>query len=305
MRSLRTSWIVIVTRRRVLRMSLFSLVGGVGVLTLVGVFLASGVLVRWNDDYRARLRDLVWLRSQSADKQQLVQDQHYALSSLVAELAQLRESALRLQSLKDEVRGLGRLEGEHDVSVQLVRARPLETPADDSAVVMLGYAYEDLDLLRSVTEETNDTLALLVALLEDERGLRPDIPTLWPVSASKSISSSFGRRRSPWTKRIQHHAGIDIRGPFGTPILAAASGRVTYSGRDPGYGNLVVINHGTGIYTWYGHLARRGTKKGSMVTQGEQIGTLGSTGRATGPHLHFEVRVNGRPVNPEKYFVIN
>ena len=80
---------------------------------------------------------------------------------------------------------------------------------------------------------------------------------------------------------------------------------MTYAGRDPGYGNLVVINHGSGIYTWYGHLARLQTRKGETVEQGDRVGTLGSTGHATGPHLHFEVRVNGRPVNPEKYFVIN
>lgn len=305
MRSLRTSWIVVVTRRRVLRMPLSHLVASVFLLGLLGGGIATGMFLDWRDDYQARLRDLSWLRRQSAESKQLVRDQHDALSALVAELAQLRDQALKLRALKDEVRALGRLEGEHDASVMAVRGRPLETPAADSASVMLGYAYEDLDLLRSVTEATGDTLSLLIALLEDERGIRPDIPSLWPVSVSKSISSPFGQRRSPWTKRVQQHAGIDIRGPYGTSIRAAASGRVTYAGRDPGYGNLVVVNHGSGIYTWYGHLARLETTKGALVAQGEQIGTLGSTGRATGPHLHFEVRVNGRPVNPEKYFVIN
>ena len=305
MRSLRTSWIVVVTRRRVLRMPLSYLVAGVFVLGLAGCGVTTTAALRWHGDYQARLRDLSWVRRQSLEKQQLVHDQHRALSVVVAELAQLRDEATQLQALKDQVRALGRLEGEHDASVQPVRARAPETPVENSAAVMLGYAYEDLELLRSVTEETKDTLSLLVALLEDERGIRPDIPSLWPVSTSKAISSPFGRRQSPWTQRVQHHAGIDIRGPYGTPIQAAASGHVTYAGRDPGYGNLVVINHGSGIYTWYGHLARLQTRKGEAVGQGERIGTLGSTGHATGPHLHFEVRVNGRPVNPEKYFVIN
>jgi murein DD-endopeptidase MepM/ murein hydrolase activator NlpD len=271
----------------------------------VGTFLATGTVMQWQDQYRARERDVSWLRRQSVHTQKLVQDQHHALSVLVAELAHLRDQALKLQGLKDEVRALGRLEGEHDASVQVMRTKALETPVDNSAATMLGYAYEDLDLLRNVTEETKDTLSLLVALLEDERGIRPDIPSLWPVSVSKSVSSPFGRRESPWRNGLQNHAGIDIRGPYGAPIRAAASGRVTYAGRDPGYGNLVVINHGGGIYTWYGHLARLQTEKGATVEQGAKIGTLGSTGRATGPHLHFEVRVNGRPVNPEKYFVIN
>jgi murein DD-endopeptidase MepM/ murein hydrolase activator NlpD len=306
MRGLRTSWIVVVTRRRVLRMPLSYLLGGVALASSLVSVLATGVFVEWRDEYYARLRDMSWLRQESAEKQQLVQDQHHALSVVVSELAQLRVDVMQLKSLKDEVRALGRLEGEHDASVQLVRTESHETPIDDSAAVMLGYAYEDLDLLRTVTEETKDTLSLLVALLEDERGIRPDIPSLWPVSATKSVSSPFGRRRSPWSsKRVQHHAGIDIRGPYGSPIVAAAAGRVTYSGRDPGYGNLVVINHGGGIYTWYGHLSRLHADKGAVVEQGAKIGLLGSTGRSTGPHLHFEVRVNGRPVNPERYFVVN
>jgi murein DD-endopeptidase MepM/ murein hydrolase activator NlpD len=304
MRSLRTSWIVVVTRRRVLRMPLSRLVLYLTPMVLVGALGITAATVQWRDSYRAQLQDLSWVRQQLAENRALVQEQHHALSAVVGELAHLREEALTLQSLKDEVRALGRLEGEHDISVQLARLRPLETPLRDSATVMLGYAYEDLDLLRSVAQETGDTLSLLVALLEDRSGIRPDIPSMWPVSGGvRAISSSFGRRRSPVTRRIQQHRGLDIRGRYGTPIRAAATGRVTYAGRDPGYGKLVVINHGSGIYTWYGHLSRMHVRKGQAVERGGRIGALGSTGRATGPHLHFEVRVNGMPVNPERYLI--
>jgi murein DD-endopeptidase MepM/ murein hydrolase activator NlpD len=303
MRNLRTSWVVVVTRGRVVKMPLSRVLFCILGLVLAGMFAGGNTVARWRDDYRARLQDLAWLRQHSAAKTDLVREQHRALSAVVAELAELREEAMRLQSMKDQVRTLGHLEGEHDLSLQLARTTPLETPADSSATVMLGYAYEDLDLLRNVTRETNDTLALLIALLEDRTGIRPDIPTLWPVSGKRSISSGFGQRRSPWSRRVQHHRGVDIRGPFGEDILAAASGRVTYASRDPGYGNLVVINHGSGIYTWYGHLSRINVEKGAQVKRGQGIGKLGSTGRATGPHLHFEVRVNGVPVDPERYFV--
>jgi murein DD-endopeptidase MepM/ murein hydrolase activator NlpD len=303
MHNLRTSWVVVVTRQRVIKMPLSRVLLSVVVLVVAGMLASGSTVVQWRDDLRAQVQDLAWLRQHSAAKTDLVREQHHALSAVVAELAQLREEAQRLQSLKDEVRTLGHLEGEHDVSVQLARSTALETPIDSSAAVMLGYAYEDIDLLRRVTRETNDTLALLIALLEDRTGIRPDIPTLWPVSGTRSISSEFGQRRSPWTRRIQHHRGVDIRGPYGEPILAAASGRVTYASRDPGYGNLVVINHGSGIYTWYGHLARISVEKGAQVKRGQRLGKLGSTGRATGPHLHFEVRVNGIPVDPQRYLV--
>jgi murein DD-endopeptidase MepM/ murein hydrolase activator NlpD len=303
MSSLRTSWLVIVTRHRVIRMPLSRLVGCVGVILLAGALVGAGSILRWREDYRGWLQDLAWLRQGSAAKLELVQEQHRALSALVGELSQLREESLELQSLRDQVRVLGHLEGEHDVSKEVVRSRPLETPVRGSATVMLGYAYEDIDVLRNVTRETTDTLSLLVALLEDQTGIRPDIPSVWPVVGKRSISSPFGWRRSPLSHGNGYHRGIDIRGPYGKPIVAAADGRVTYAGRDPGYGNLVVLNHGSGIYTWYGHLSRIHVRKGAEVARGERIGALGSTGQATGPHLHFEVRVNGVPVNPERYFV--
>ncbi len=303
MSNLRTSWVVIVTRRRVIRMSLSRLVGCVGVILLAGAFAGAGSILRWREDYRGWIQDLARLRQGSAAKRELVQEQHRALSALVAELSQLRDESLELQSLRDQVRVLGHLEGEHDVSKEVVRVRPLETPVRGSATVMLGYAYEDLDLLRNVTRETSDTLSLLVALLEDQTGIRPDIPSLWPVVGKRSISSSFGWRRSPLSLGNSYHRGIDIQGPYGKPIVAAANGRVTYAGRDPGYGNLVVVNHGSGIYTWYGHLSRIHVRKGVEVERGERIGALGSTGQTTGAHLHFEVRVNGVPVDPEQYFV--
>lgn len=303
MSSLRTSWVVVVTRRRVIRLPLSRLVVCAAVVLIAGVVASVGSVLRWRDDYRGQVHDVAWLREDVEKKGKLIREQHHALSSVVAELAQLRRESLTLQSLRDQVRVLGHLEGEHDVSVEVARGQPRESSREDSAAVMLGYAYDDIDGLRSVTRETSDTLSLLVALLEDQNGIRPDIPSMFPLTGKRSISSAFGWRRSPWTKRKQYHRGLDIRGPYGKPIVAAANGRVTYAGRDPGYGNLVVINHGSGIYTWYGHLSRIHVRKGTEVERGQKVGALGSTGRATGPHLHFEVRVNGVPVDPERYFV--
>lgn len=112
------------------------------------------------------------------------------------------------------------------------------------------------------------------------------------------ISSEFGNRFHPIDKKTKFHGGIDIAAPRGTPINAAADGIVKFSGRKGGYGNMVIIEHADGRITRYAHADKLLVKKGDKVSMGDQIATVGSTGKATGPHLHFEVRVNGKPVNP-------
>lgn len=115
------------------------------------------------------------------------------------------------------------------------------------------------------------------------------------------MSSGFGYRRDPFNGRSAMHAGLDFRGPIGTPILAAAPGKVVFVGQRSGYGNVVEVDHGQGILTRYAHLSGFTTKVGSKVAAGEQIAKMGSTGRSTGSHLHFEVRLNGVPVNPRRF----
>ncbi len=111
-------------------------------------------------------------------------------------------------------------------------------------------------------------------------------------------SSGFGWRDDPLNDRRKFHKGTDFRAPRGTPVYAAGGGTVIFTGRMGGYGNVVFIDHGGGVITRYAHLRRIGTKRDAQVVAGAQIGEVGSTGRATGPHLHFEVRLDGRAVNP-------
>ncbi len=115
----------------------------------------------------------------------------------------------------------------------------------------------------------------------------------WPVRGR--LTSGFGRR---WGRL---HAGLDLAAPKGTPIHAAKAGTVVFAGRMSGYGNVVIMDHGGGLSTLYGHQSRLGSRRGQRVSQGQTIGYVGSTGRSTGNHLHFETRVNGRPQNPRNY----
>lgn len=122
---------------------------------------------------------------------------------------------------------------------------------------------------------------------------------IWPVSGS--ITSSFGWRIHPITGKRTFHSGIDIGAAYGTPIKAADGGRVIYATWVDGYGNTIAIDHGKGISTLYAHQSSMAVGYGATVTRGQVIGYVGSTGFSTGPHLHFEVRVNGSPVNPLSY----
>ncbi|MDP9423995.1 MAG: M23 family metallopeptidase [Pseudomonadota bacterium] len=135
-----------------------------------------------------------------------------------------------------------------------------------------------------------------------QRGLQ-NIPQVVPA-ASTHISSGFGYRNDPFAGIPAFHAGLDFKGPTGAPIYAAARGKVVSVGRRAGYGNCVDIDHGNGLRTRYAHMSAFRTRVGQSVAAGQVIGAVGSTGRSTGPHLHFEVRLHGRPVNPRPFLEV-
>jgi len=130
------------------------------------------------------------------------------------------------------------------------------------------------------------------------------IPTSMPAAVGL-MSSGFGYRADPFTGAGAMHAGLDFKGPIGTPILAAADGRVTFAGWQGGYGNTIEITHANGLVTRYAHLSGFTVPFGREVKRGVQIGRMGSTGRSTGSHLHFEVRINGAAINPKKFLEAN
>jgi murein DD-endopeptidase MepM/ murein hydrolase activator NlpD len=126
------------------------------------------------------------------------------------------------------------------------------------------------------------------------------VPSIWPVMGI--LRSGVGVRSNPFGgSSLEYHKGQDISAPSGTPVVAAADGSVVIAGWLRGYGQVVYIDHGNGISTRYGHLSRIDVSVGQTIKQGERLGLVGSTGRSTGPHLHYEVRVNGQPTSPIKY----
>lgn len=141
----------------------------------------------------------------------------------------------------------------------------------------------------------------LLRALRDNKGIAASMPSIWPINGF--ITSSFGGRKSPFGGGNQFHKGLDISGRPGTPIIAPGEGTVTLAAPDGAYGNSVEIDHGGGIVTKYAHMQRSIVKPGQWIRKGEVLGFVGMTGRATGPHLHYEVRLNGVPVNPMRYIL--
>lgn len=136
--------------------------------------------------------------------------------------------------------------------------------------------------------------------VEEYKALMAILPTYWPTDSTR-VTSDYGEREDPFTGRLTKHAGMDIGGSIGDPIYAAANGKVIETGRTSARGNYVTISHPSGLKTNYMHLSKILTKVGATVKQGEIIAELGSTGRSTGPHLHFEVVKNGSTVYPANY----
>jgi murein DD-endopeptidase MepM/ murein hydrolase activator NlpD len=127
------------------------------------------------------------------------------------------------------------------------------------------------------------------------------VPVRKPLVGELSISSGFGVRQDPFLGRPAMHTGLDLRGDTGEKVYATAAGKVTTAGWDGGYGKMVEIDHGHGLSTRFGHLSEIDVKTGQKVHLGQVIGRVGSTGRSTGPHLHYETRLNGDPVDPQKF----
>jgi murein DD-endopeptidase MepM/ murein hydrolase activator NlpD len=165
---------------------------------------------------------------------------------------------------------------------------------------------QKLDKLSAEATRQEQSLQELEAYFRDQKSLLASVPSVWPVGGSGGhpwVTSDFGSRLDPYTSERVMHAGLDIAGPHGKEIIAPSDGTVVFAGLEGGYGNVLVIDHGYGIKTRYGHLSLIKVKPGEHVKRGDEVAAMGNTGRSTGPHLHYEVRVNGIAQNPRKFIL--
>jgi murein DD-endopeptidase MepM/ murein hydrolase activator NlpD len=187
----------------------------------------------------------------------------------------------------------------NEVSMAYGIKQKLEGPSDITAqgklIPSFAESVQDYDFLRSA-----DAMLLLNSPARQSLHRQASIPNLWPVDGR--LIGSFGPRQDPFAGEGQEiHKGVDISGAVGTPIHVTADGIVRFADMESGYGRLVVIDHGGGVETWYAHMSKTYVHAGQEIRRGELIGAVGTSGRVTAPHLHYEVHVNGRPVNPYQY----
>lgn len=179
---------------------------------------------------------------------------------------------------------------------------PWAAPAEEGVQPATGWAAGvegRADAVVRGFETIEPDLTVLVEEFESLGALDRAFPTFWP--AAGFLTSGFGWRRDPLGMGWRHHAGIDVGGQIGDPIWSAAAGTVIRAGQNEGYGKVVVVDHGFGVTTHYAHCSRLLVRVGQRVRRGQQLGMVGNTGRSTGPHLHFEVRINNAPVDPQGY----
>ena len=159
---------------------------------------------------------------------------------------------------------------------------------------------DGIDILKDRTTEMESQLTLLQELAQKKASIRRITPTIWPVKGH--VTSPFGSRTDPFKEEATEvHLGMDISALFGTQVHAPADGTIIYAQRKSAYGNLIIIDHGNGLTTRMGHLSRFNVKVGQHVRKNDIVGYVGTSGRSTAPHLHYEVRMNDRPVNPKNY----
>lgn len=299
--------IIVVNRGRTLRLSLDPRQPRVWLplVLLAGAFAAacSGLGYWLRGDSGVLPTRLVqdWAAEVRVQRQQLQAARAAAqedANALARRVAQLQAHVVRLEAAGQRLTQIAGLDqGEFDFNAPPPVGGP-EGP--DTGAPALSSELAILDAFERQLSDRERQLRVLEDLLLASRLQKQMRPSGWPVE-NGWISSLFGWRADPFTGRGTMHAGVDFAARHGADVLAVATGIVTVASSHAGYGNLVEVNHGNGYVTRYGHNSRLLVKVGEKVNKGQRIALVGSTGRSTAPHVHFEVLFNGRAVNPQEY----
>jgi len=269
---------------------------GLGVLVLVsGAWVAGGrfagpsplrdfTLSRWNDDLAAQGEQLARIERDANDQ----------VGALAARVGRMQAQLVRLDALGKQLTEVAKLKrGEFDFDEPPALGGP-ETAGEGPVVPSLDAMLDSMD---AQIDDRRRQLTALQNLIMTRELARQIVPAGRPIEAGY-ISSFYGQRTDPFDGNQATHRGLDFAGAAGTEVLAAADGIVSHTGLDGGYGRMIEITHGDGYVTRYAHNAKILVRPGQTVKRGEAIALMGSTGRSTGPHVHFEVLRNGKPMNP-------
>jgi len=278
--------------------------GGLALLILFFSFtlLFNYVTLRYAAAIKHPLLQAIVLADQRAEAQKTQEVVQGHLNSMAVKLGELQAQILRLDGLGERLAKLAGLKPQElppplDAGAVPGRGGPAPSTARDLSVEEFSAL---LAALSRQVEQRSDQLGVLEALVVTDSATRKFLPSLSPIEDGW-FSSNFGWRIDPFTGQKSFHEGIDFPAETGTPVIAAASGKVVLAEVHPAYGKMIEIDHGNGLVSRYAHNSALFVKEGDFVVRGQRIGTVGSSGRSTGPHLHFEVRLNGVPQNPARF----
>ena len=292
-------------RARSVHMSLRHLVGSAFIALLL-IFGATATLYWLTLRYAAEVRlpalQQLVAAAQEAESERERQFLQQNLNSMATKLGEMQAQLTRMDALGDRLSHLAGIRPQEFKAAEapgLGGAAPTQLPPQN---LSLGDFSEKLLVLARQVESRNDMLGVLEAQLFEQAVKKKMIPTMMPVKASYN-PSGFGRRIDPFNGQWAMHEGIDFIAEYGSPVQAAAGGVVIFSGFHPQYGYMVDIDHGNDLVTRYAHASKLLVREGDIVQRGRKIAEVGTTGRSTGPHLHFEVRFRGAAQNPAKFLV--
>ncbi len=223
------------------------------------------------------------------------------------EILNARDTVKRTSELDRQLRDLLQLKSKNAIvkytgfgGPSLVDTELLEKEVKDDKTLISRKAFElAVKFIDEQATANEKSFQEIVSYITEQRAKLTAVPSGWPVKGW--ITCGFGSRIDPFSGALSFHEGVDIANDLGTPVKATADGVISYCGFEPGYGNIITLNHGNGYTTRYGHLSKYIVKLGQHIKKDQIIGYVGNTGRSTAPHLHYEVRLNGVAVNPVKY----
>jgi lysostaphin len=287
---------VTLTRRHVLLVFLLFLLA-----TLVGAFLISYLMFRNAAELPSPLRDMVASATPSDEskKDKFLKEN---LELMARKLGEMQAQMMRLDALGERVQGLAGVKPtEFNFHEAPARGGPEVSMDSNSSRELSMTEFQGLlNAMAADLDHRSDYMNVVESALMADKIQSRMLPTSQPVNVAYN-SSSFGWRLDPFTGRTAMHEGVDFPAPVGTPIVAAAGGVVTVAEFHPQYGNLLEIDHGNDLTTRYAHTSRILVHVGDIVRRGQHVADVGTTGRSTGPHLHFEVRIRGVAQDPRKF----
>jgi murein DD-endopeptidase MepM/ murein hydrolase activator NlpD len=278
---------------------------------IIGCLISFGYVVY---DYFQLKQTMVQLQTRAVhltNELSEIQSQRKQIQEFAGEINSLKSHLVTLNNFEKKIRIIANIEKTDDsnnifgVGGSMPQDLDARLPLMEKHNSLMRDMHEQIDELNRASIHQKGEFESLLKSLEDQQNLLASTPAIRPISRGEKswVTSSFGFRRSPFTGQREFHQGFDISTRTGTPILATAEGVVTFVGKKGLLGNTIIIDHGHGMVTRYGHCSKFLKKRGEKVKRWEPIALVGNTGRSTGPHVHYEVRLNGIPVNPYKYIL--